>query len=157
MRLLVLSLAITAVAACHGGEAPPDADEALACQTSGRGDSYVVGLEHPGRTGALDFKLMSANPAPPGRFLNTWTIQINAMASGVVGAPATGASMIVTPYMPDHQHGAGAYVVHVTETSPGQYELSEINLSMPGYWEVTIDAQAGAAHDTVVYKFCIQA
>ena len=41
--------------------------------------------------------------------------------------------------------------------TPGQYKLSQINTWMPGYWEITIDAQVGAVHDTVVYKFCIQA
>ena len=158
MRLLVLSSAIGFVAACHGGDVPPDADEALACMASGRGDTYVVGLEHPGVGGMLDFKLMSADPAPPARNLNTWIIQVNAMSGGVVGAPATGASMIVTPFMPDHQHGAGAYKVQVQEMpDAGQYKLSDINTWMPGYWEITIDAQVGAVHDTVVYKFCIQA
>lgn len=159
MRPIVLSLALSAAAACGGGgDAPPDADEALACMTSGRGDVYTVGLEKQGTGGQLDFKLMSATPAPPGRNLNTWVIQVNAMAAGVVGAPATDASMIVTPYMPDHQHGAGAYKVKVTPMpDAGQYQLSDINTWMPGYWEVTIDATAGTVHDSVVYKFCIQA
>jgi YtkA-like len=159
MRFLVLSSALAFVAACNGGgDAPADADEALACMTSGRGDTYVVGLEHPGVGGLLDFKLMSADPAPPGRNLNTWVIQVNSMSSGVVGAPAAGASMIVTPFMPDHQHGAGAYKVQVEAMSdPGQYKLTEINTWMPGYWEITIDAQVGAVHDSVIYKFCIQA
>lgn len=158
MRFIMLSLGIAGLAACGGGTVPPDADEALACMTSGRGDTYVVGLEHQGVGGLLDFKLISADPAPPARNLNTWLIQINSMAAGVVGAPATGASMTVTPFMPDHQHGAGAYQVQVQEMpDAGQYKLSEINTWMPGYWEITIDAQVGGVHDTVVYKFCIQA
>jgi len=158
MRLAAMSFGVAVVAACGGGDAPPDADEALACLTSGRGDTYVVGLEHPGTSGLLDFKLMSADPAPPGRNLNTWLIQINAMSSGVVGAPATNATMTVTPFMPDHQHGAGAYTVEVQAMpDAGQYQLSKINTWMPGYWEITIDAQAGAVRDTVVFKFCIQA
>jgi hypothetical protein len=160
MRLILLSLAMSTAAACGGGgDAPPDADEALACMTSGRGDVYTVGLEKQGTGGALDFKLMSAMPAPPGRNLNTWVIQVNSMAAGVVGAPAANASMIVTPYMPDHQHGAGAYKVKVAPMpdAAGQYQLSDINTWMPGYWEVTIDATAGTIHDSVIYKFCIQA
>jgi hypothetical protein len=158
MRLILLSLAVTVTAACQGGEVAPDADEALACVTSMRGDIYTAGLEHMGAAGLLDFKLMSASPAPPGRNFNTWVIQVNSMSGGAVGAPATGASMIVTPFMPDHQHGAGAYSVQV-EAMPdaGQYKLSQINTWMPGYWEVTIDAQVGTVRDTVVYKFCIQA
>ena len=156
-RPVIISLAITAAAACGSGNAPPDADEALACMTAGRGDTYVVGLEHPGQAGLLDFKLLTATPSPPMRNFNTWTIQINAMSSGVVGAPATGASLIVTPFMPDHQHGAGAYTPQIKELTDGKYEVSQINTWMPGYWEITLDVQAGAVHDTVVYKFCIQA
>jgi hypothetical protein len=158
MRPLVLSAGLVVMTACGGSDGPPDADEALACLASGRGDVYVVGLEHPGVGGLLDFKLMSADPAPPARNLNTWIIQVNSMSSGVVGAPSTDASIFVTPYMPDHQHGAGAYKVKVAPMpDAGQYQLSQINTWMPGYWEITIDVTAGAVHDSVVYKFCIQA
>jgi hypothetical protein len=135
---------------------PPDADEGLACVTSGRGETYVVGLEHAGMAGALDFKLMSAMPAPPGFNNNTWIIQINSMSGGVVGAPATGATLIVTPFMPDHQHGTLPVSVQPMPTA-GQYQLSPVNMWMPGLWETTIDAQVGAAHDTTVFRFCIQA
>jgi hypothetical protein len=151
---LVLSLAAAAAAACGSGDPPPDADEALACMTSGRGDTYAVGLDHAGTTGNFDVKRMSADPAPPGRGLNTWVVQISWEATG---APVTGASLVVTPFMPDHQHGPGAYTPRVEELSGGQYRLSEINTWMPGYWEITIGADAGGTHDTVVYKFCIQA
>jgi hypothetical protein len=156
MRLLVLPLTVV-VAACGGGGAgPPDADEALACIHSGRGDMYVAGLEHAGKAGLLDVKLMTANPAPPGFNNNTWVIQVNSMAAGVVGSPVDGATITVTPFMPDHQHGT-AIKAKIQAMSGGQYQLSPINLWMPGYWETTIDVQAGAVHDSVVYKFCIQA
>lgn len=160
MRLLVLSLAsltLGAAGACGSSATmTPDADEALACINSGRGDTYVVGLEHAGKAGQLDFKLMSADPAPPGFNNNTWVVQVNAMASGVVGAPVTGATLTVTPFMPDHQHGTQIRA-KIDELTGGQYKLSPINLWMPGYWEVTIDVQTAAAHDSVIYKFCIQA
>src|SRR5689334_14460970 len=98
MRLSVLSLAIAAavlpLAACgSSGTMTVDADEALACINSGRGDTYTVGLERAGKAGQLDFKLLSSDPAPPGFNNNTWVVQVNAMASGVVGAPATGATI----------------------------------------------------------------
>ena len=157
MRLLVPSLITAAVAACGGGgsSSPPDADEALACLTSGRGDTYVAGLEHAGKAGLLDFKLMSANPAPPGFNNNTWVVQVNSMAAGVVGNPVDGATFTVTPFMPDHQHGT-AIKAKVTPMSGGQYQLSPINMWMPGLWETTISASAGGVSDSVVYKFCIQ-
>jgi hypothetical protein len=126
--------------------------------TSGRGDVYRVNLEIPGKSNLLDFTLISADPAPPARNLNTWIIQINSMSNGMVGAPATGATMVVTPFMPDHQHGAGAYTVQVQAMpDAGQYKLSQINTWMPGYWEIAIDATVGGVRDTVVFKFCIQA
>lgn len=154
MRLFVLPCAIAFVAAC--GDPPPEVDEGLACINSGRGDTYVAGLERVGIGGMLDFKLMSAVPAPPGFNDNTWIIQINTMSGGMVGAPATGASLIVTPFMPDHQHGTLRVNVEAMPEA-GQYKLTPINMWMPGLWETTIDAQAGSVGDTVVYKFCIQA
>jgi len=157
MRSLVLSAGFVAVAACGGSDAPPDADEAFACMASMRGDLYTANLERDGAAGLLHFTLVSAAPAPPARMLNTWVLQVNAMASGQVGAPEDGAVMTVTPFMPDHQHGAGAYTVGVTGLGNGQYTLSDINTWMPGYWEITIEAQVGSVHDTVVYKFCIPA
>jgi hypothetical protein len=160
MRLLKLSVSTTPVlisasisvlAAGCGSEMGSDA-----CTTSGRGDTYVVGLEHKGVNTVYDFKLMSAMPAPPGLNLNTWVIQINWEATG---APATGASLTVSPFMPDHQQGPGADTPQVQEMStPGQYQISDINTWMPGYWEITIDAKtSGNVEDTVVYKFCISA
>jgi hypothetical protein len=74
----------------------------------------------------------------------------------VVGAPATGASLIVTPFMPDHQHGTLKVNVEAMPDA-GQYKLTPINMWMPGYWETTIDVQVGSVRDSVVYKFCIQA
>lgn len=165
MRLLVLPLATASLAACGGGSstATPDADEGLACVAAGRGDNYVMGLERAGKNGALDFKLMSAVPAPPARPDasrpdNTWVIQINAMNAGVVGAPVTGASIVVTPFMPDHQHGTAIKTQVEAMPDAGQYKLSPINLWMPGLWETTITVSgSGGASDSVVFKFCIQA
>jgi hypothetical protein len=157
MRSLVASL-VLAVAACNGSAPPADADEALACLTSGRGETYTVGLDHPGKLGLLDFKLMSASPAPPGRDFNTWTLQLSAMANGVVGAPASGATLTVAPYMPDHEHGPGAYRPKIEAmTEPGHYKIEQINTWMPGYWEITIEADAGGVRDSTIFKFCIQA
>lgn len=154
-HLAALTLALCAIAGCHGGDPPPDADEALACIASGRGDTFAVGLDHAGAGGTFDFKLMSATPAPPGFNDNTWVIQVNQVAGG---AAVTGATLTVAPFMPDHQHGPGA-IKPTVEPMPaaGQYKASTIHLWMPGYWEVTIDAQAAAGHDSAVFKFCIQA
>lgn len=149
MRLLVLALVL---AACGGGSAPPDADEALACITSGRGQTYAVGLGPSAATATLSFKLMSAVPAPPGFNDNTWIVEITTPT----GTPVTGAHLVVTPFMPDHQHGTLPVKIE-EQAAAGQYKLTPVNMWMPGYWEITIDATAGAMHDSALYKFCIQA
>ena len=155
----LISAAVAALSAtgCHGGSTGPDADEAMACMTSGRGDTYAVGLQHTGVNAAYVFKMMSATPAPPGRNLNTWVIQITWEATG---APVTEASLTVTPFMPDHQHGPGDVTPQVMEltATPGQYQISDINTWMPGYWEITIDAKTpDNTEDHAVFKFCIPA
>jgi len=158
MRLLVVVVAagIAGLCACGSGASTADADEGLACVAAHRGEDYTVGLEHPGKDGKLDFKLMSAMPAPPGFSDNTWILQVNMMSGGVVGAPATGATLTVTPFMPDHAHGT--LRVDVTPMpDAGQYKLTPITLWMAGLWEITIDVQVGTTHDSTVYKFCIQA
>jgi hypothetical protein len=153
MRCLI-PLAL-ACAACSGGDAPPDADEVQACLSSGSGDTYAVGLERAGKHGVLDFRLMSATPAPPGRDFNSWVIQINELSAG---APVSNAMLQVAPFMPDHQHGPGAYQP-IVQPMPeaGQYEIDQINTWMPGFWQITIQADTDTLHDSVVYQFCIQA
>jgi len=153
MRTILASTLL--LAACGGGgSTTPDA-EVINCATETRADTFVVGLEKAGDAGALDFKLISADPAPPARNDNTWVVQVNAMASGVVGAPVDGATLSVTPFMPDHQHGAGKTVIVAPATAPGQYTLTPINMWMPGLWETTIDAASASGNDSVVFRFCI--
>jgi hypothetical protein len=119
-------------------------------------DTFVVGLEKAGSTGALDFKMMNAMPAPPARGDNTWVFQINSMTSGVVGAPVDGAQLVVSPFMPAHQHGSPVQVQITPMPDPGTYKLDPVNLWMPGVWETTIRATTSSASDNVVYRFCIE-
>jgi hypothetical protein len=142
------------LAACAGDDNSGD-DMPVDCATVTGVDTFVVGLEHQGGSGMLDFKLMSATPAPPARGNNTWLVQINMMSAGVVGAPLTGATLKVTPFMPAHQHGTGVPVEITPMGDPGQYQLSPVNLWMNGVWETTIRATLDTTSDSAVYKFCI--
>ena len=147
--VLVLALGL---AACSGDDGE---DPEVDCATVTNVDTFVVGLEKPGKDGVYDFKLMSVSPAPPARGNNTWIVQVNAMNAGVVGAPVDGATIKVTPFMPAHQHGTGVPVEIMPMTDPGQYQLSPVNLWMQGVWETTIRATSGASTDSAVYKFCV--
>jgi len=151
---LGLGLGAGALTGCGSGS-DAGADAPIDCTMETRADTFVVGLDKHGTAGALDFVLMSATPAPPARGDNTWILQINAMASGVVGSPVAGATMNVTPFMPDHQHGTPIQVVVTPQATAGQYQLAPVNMWMPGYWETTVQATAGTSSDTAVFKFCI--
>ena len=160
MRTTILAFAaavLPLVAACSdSGSGGVDADDgSYNCATETRADTFVVGLEKQGTGGALDFKLMTATPAPPMRNDNTWVLQINSMAAGVVGNPMSGASLTVTPFMPDHQHGTPIEVKIMPLATAGQYQLSPVNMWMPGLWETTITATSTTASDSTVYRFCI--
>lgn len=152
MRRCLFVLSIATLAACGGGggAAPADADEALACIAMGRGQTYAVGLAPAVAGHTLAFQLMTADPAPPGFNDNTWTVQVKTAD----GAAVTGADLRVTPFMPDHQHGT--LPVKVQNLGNGQYQLTPINMWMPGYWEITLSTTT-PVEDSAVYKFCIQA
>jgi hypothetical protein len=147
-------LLVAPLAAC--GSSSPGPDAPLDCSKVTGVDQYVAGLEKTGESNMLDFKLLSAEPAPPMRDDNTWVVEISQMANNVVGAPMDGLSLNVTPYMPAHQHGTPIEVV-ITPGSPssGQYTLAPVNLWMPGIWQTTIVASMGSVNDQAVYSFCI--
>ena len=152
MRLGFLLLA--PLAAC--GSPMTDDDTTVDCTTVTGTDTFVVGLEHQGVGGMLDFKLMSIDPAPSQRGDNTWIVQVNSMANSVVGAPIDGASISVSPYMPAHMHYSPITPVIMPMADPGQYQLKPVNLWMPGVWETTITATANNVSDRAIYKFCIE-
>ncbi len=154
----LLAIAMTSsLAACGADDGHGDDDAPVNCALETTADEFVVGLQKPGVNGMLDFKLMSATPAPPARGDNTWVLQVNSMTNGVVGAPISGATVYVTPFMPKHQHGSPVDTEVRAMPAAGQYELSPVNLWMPGLWETTIevDATVSSGADSVIYKFCL--
>jgi hypothetical protein len=153
MRTLIATVLFASLAAC-GGTMSGDDSAPYNCAAETRADTFTVGLPKTGQGGMLEFKLMTADPAPPARGDNTWNIQINAMTSGVVGNGVAGGSLSVTPFMPDHAHGSPIQVV-VTDKGGGAYELSPVNLWMPGLWQTTIEATSASGTDVAVFAFCI--
>jgi hypothetical protein len=147
-------LAAGAAAACGSNSTDPYAP--VDCSKVKNVDTYMVGLPKAGDNGMMYFKLMSAEPSPPARNNNTWVVEVDTMVSGAAGTPISGADLVVTPFMPAHNHPSPdmVYVTPVAGT-PGQYTLDPVFLWMPGVWTVTIDATQGSAIDSAVYAFCI--
>jgi hypothetical protein len=153
LAITISLISLTSAIGCTD-DMPADDGESYNCVAETRDEEFVVGLEKIGADSALDFKLMSATPAPPARGDNVWTLQVNAMAGGTVGSPVAGGTLNVTPFMPDHQHGTPLKVV-IADMGGGLYELSPVNMWMPGLWETTIQVQSASGSDQAVYRFCI--
>ena len=154
MRAMFPAFAVTfALAACGKSGTPAESvpDAGYDCSMETRADTFSAGMSKVGTQGMLTFKLMSSQPAPPARGNNTWDLDI----VDSTGAAVTGATLVVTPFMPDHNHGTSIKTI-VTEPTPGHYVLTSVNLWMPGFWQTTIEATPqGATADAANFNFCI--
>ncbi len=150
MRTFSIALfAVLPLAGACADDGHSDDTEEVNCATE-TADVYVAGLQKSGTV--LDVKLMTAMPAPPSRGDNEWIIHVNTVAGA---APVSGATILVTPFMPKHQHGTPVDVRVDAMPSAGEYKLSPVNMWMPGVWETTIEMTSSSGTDSVVYKFCI--
>lgn len=131
-----------------GDDPGRDSGGTISCRDNPRGLEYSANLEKAGKTHT--FVLMSADPAPPQQGQNVWTLRLLDNA----GQPVSGASLQVTPFMPDHGHGA-PLAPHVTDNGDGTYRIERVILQMAGLWETTITATVDGAKDEAVFPFCI--
>ena len=155
-RLSVFGIGLASLLAACGTDDGGGGDDApVDCSKVTGVDTFVAGLPKAGIQGNAEFKLLSADPAPPARGDNTWILQVNAMSGGTVGSPISGASITAAPFMPAHQHGSPKEVVITPMPDAGQYKLEPVNMWMPGVWETTIQTTGTGNDDTVVYRFCI--
>jgi hypothetical protein len=140
---------ILALAGACGDSTTGDDEPEVNCAMEDK-DEFIVGLQ---KTGTVhDVKLMSSLPAPPQMGDNDWIIHIDTLA----GTPVSGATINVTPFMNKPQaHGTPVKVLVAAMPAAGDYQLSRVNLWMPGVWETTIEMSSASGTDEVVYRFCI--
>ncbi len=137
MRILLATLSLSACTTA-------DPDEPR-CS----GDVYAPGMIATGAAGAA-ITLMAADPAPPARFINTWTI----VATDAAGATLPASAVAVTTFMPEHGHGGRP--VTVTAGTDPTLLVTPIDLWMPGRWEVTFAISATGGVDRARFSFCIE-
>jgi hypothetical protein len=134
--------------ACSDG--PDDNNDVVDCDDEPRADVYAAGMSKLGDSG-VEFVLVSSDPTPPDRGDNNWTLQVLESA-----APTDGLILDVVPFMPDHGHGTPKIAEIEPVGSDGMYEVTTVNLWMPGLWEVTVSASdTGGLIDSAVFAFCI--
>lgn len=144
-------VSVLVVLGCGSTDDP--GNEGSKCANETRDDVYAASLRKAGAGGLFDFVLVAATPAPPAKGDNSWTVEVDGIGGG---APLTGASLTATPFMPDHGHGTPIVPVATPIEQPGQFQVTPINLWMPGLWQVTLEATTSAATDKAVYAFCIE-
>jgi hypothetical protein len=122
------------------------------CATDPRAQHYAVGLSGASTDGSVKMSFVEASPAPPAEGENYWTLKV----TDASGAPLTGASFDVKPWMPDHLHGSSIVPEMTPMSEAGDYHVGILEFFMPGIWQTTftLEQDAGAPED-VVFTFCI--
>lgn len=127
----------------------PDAGDLITCQNDSRVMSYTPGLSVTSTSGSRKYVLLTADPAPPARGTDTWSIRI----TDAGGTAQTGLSVGVLPFMPDHGHGTSVNA-SVTANQDGTYTVAPLYFFMPGVWRITFSIGSNQA-DVGEFFFCI--
>lgn len=155
-RLLAFTfIAAIAAAACSGDDDDTSSSggtsgPAGGCAADTRKDVYTAGMTKP--AGQYQVKIVEAMPGPMIKGMNAMNIEI----VDANGQPVDGATVTVTPFMPDHGHGSARPVV-VKPEGNGKYAVTEIWLSMAGLWTLTVSVQpaGGGPIQEAVFQFCL--
>lgn len=121
----------------------------IACADEVRAVPYEAGLELASELG-MRVTLVESRPAPHVGD-HAWTLQV----VDVDGQPVVGASVKVSPFMPDHHHGSPLIAV-AKERDDGLYVAEPVELIMPGYWRTTVRVTTEAWTDSVPIPLCIE-
>lgn len=98
---------------------------------------------------ALHVEVRTAPEQPPSRGMSSVEYRI----TRADGTPVPGLSLTVLPWMPDMGHGA-SIKPSIAEVGEGRYVISDVELFMPGKWELRTTI-AGAAPDRATPAFQI--
>ena len=110
-------------------------------------DSMLVG-DGETHTDDLTYHLMLTSSPDP-LVVGDVTLDIMVMDAANGHAGVTGATLEVTPFMPDMDHGIGVAPQVMEMSMEGMYQATW-EYSMSGRWEVTIDIEAEPGNDSVV-------
>ena len=165
MRSIVISAMIMAVG-CGGSGSSHDHDHGACVSDTGFNydidvavdtasslpkDEYVAGLEKDSTKGQFKMQLLLSDPIPRYTDVYTWTV----ILQDVEGNPVVDADLVAEPTMPEHKHGTfPKFTNAVALDQPGEYQLVDMDLFMPGVWQVDIRITVGdGSVDQVLYWF----
>lgn len=148
-----IAVAILALLFLHcGDDEPAKVSDAMPdCSLDSRAQPYAPGMAATASDGVRVI-VVEALPAPPERFVNTWSLQVQ----GPNGQPVTDASLSVTAFMPDHGHGSPSPPVIEPGEELGDFTMGPFDLWMPGIWELRFVAVSGDTTSLAVLSICVQ-
>ena len=147
-------------AGCAGGSGSGDLDAGpgeadsgfVSCASDSRVQAYAPGMSVHDGAGDREYVLTAANPAPPARGTNTWTVKV----LDATGQPMPDLQLDAAAFMPEHGHGSDV-VPQVGSNGDGTYSVGPLYFFMPGVWRVTLsDSDGGAATESGVFFLCIE-
>jgi hypothetical protein len=133
LALLTASLAVAMAGGCGGSEPKQPVLEF----------SGPAALTLASVSGNLDAGVRWS-PNPPELGLDAAELTL----TDTTGAPATGLTLTMLPWMPAHGHGTSTTPTVTETTTPGVYVATPINFYMSGQWELRTTI-AGAVDDMV--------
>lgn len=111
----------------------------------------MVGLRLLGADTKLALELLSSDPQRPSKGDNTWVVELQSFDSSPLSAP----KLEIFPFMPDHGHGTTLPPL-VRPLGNAQFEISELNLWMPGFWTMRFDVEAEGMVDEMSLPLCVE-
>jgi len=109
-------------------------------------DDFVIPLVKLSRDGELAAALIEANPSPPAKGSNTWTVEL----TDADGNPVVDQDVSAVLFMPEHGHGSSPTTV-TPGANPGEYDISRITFTMGGVWEVRLISEGEATDRDVLF------
>jgi hypothetical protein len=123
------------------------------CAADAGAEAYAAGITQASMDGSIKVSFVDAQPAPPSKGANTWTIQV----TDAHGTPVAGAAISVKPFMPEHGHGSSATPIVTPKGADGTYQVTNIELFMAGLWQITFTVTpASGPNQAVVFTFCVE-
>jgi hypothetical protein len=117
-------------------------------------DVYTPGLKRLTDAGLFIVTIVDANPTPPERGDNWWTVQVTEPD----GTPRNDLEVKAEPFMSIHDHGTvPKYPAGTSIDTTGHYEMERIYFLMPGPWEIKFTlVDPNGASDTTQFLLCIE-
>lgn len=147
LHLLVVTFVFLTGCSDSGDDAPPSR-----CAEETRALTYEPNMVVVGDASVVEIQVVEASPAPPDKGDNSWLLEVR---DATTSTGMAGVDLTIVPFMPDHGHGSPITPSVTPAEGEGRFQVDDINLWMPGLWEVRIDV-TGSATDRVVVPICIE-